>query len=393
MGSPGTSRWTNKDDAGMALHTGEASSSRGVNFPGGMFARTLRGKRIAELLPKQARGLLLLEAVAMVGLVGFVDYITGYEVTVFPFYSFAILFALWFDSTASAMAIAVMSALTWWGVDTALRHPYSREWLQVWDATVRFIFFLLVIASGSAIRKQRDANRAQIALLERSQKLEREIIGISEREQQRIGRDLHDGLGQYMVAIGMAADSLKDDLEKESLRGAPEMKRISDYLHNAVVRIRDISRGLSPVDRDEGGLEAALEELATSASRLANIPVTFICEGFLPVNNNERAVHLFRIAQEALGNAIKHGRPKLIVIALETDGNGISLRVSDDGTGIDPVLSKTSRGMGFNIMHYRARMAGGTLDIQPNSPTGTVVTCSIPDISSTPSNPDSISHE
>lgn len=334
-------------------------------------------QKIAALLANQSRAWVAAEAVALVFLVGVVDYITGYEVTIFPFYSIPILFAMWLNGTKSAIAISVMSTFSWWLGDTASHHPYSQEWYQIWDAIVRLMFFLLVIASGSAVRHQRDANRARIELLERSQSLEREIINISEREQVRIGQDLHDGLGQYLVAVGMSADSLKDDLEKEAPPRAPDAKKVADLLHNAVVQIRDISRGLSPVDRDEGGLEAALEELAASTSRLSGIPCSFICDGEVPLQDNAQAVHLFRIAQEALNNSIKHGRPKVLVIALEAGNGSLVLRVTDDGIGLDTIGSKDKKGMGFNIMRYRARMLGGTLEIQPNSPTGTVVVCSV----------------
>jgi signal transduction histidine kinase len=238
------------------------------------------------------------------------------------------------------------------------------------------MFFYLVIIAGSAIKEQRDANRARIELLERSQKLEWEIIGISEREQQRIGRDLHDGLGQYLVAIGMAADSLKDDLEKDAARGAGEVGKIADLLHNAVVRTRDLARGLSPVDRDEGGLEASLEELASSATKISGIPCSFIRDGPPVAENETRDLHLFRIAQEALNNALKHARPKLVVIALESGDGALSLRVSDDGIGLEPNHFK-KLGMGLNIMQYRAGMVEGRLEIGPNSPTGTVVSCTI----------------
>jgi signal transduction histidine kinase len=308
-------------------------------------------------------------AVSMLILIGFIDYVTGYEVTIFPFYSIPILLVAWFSGSRPAIFIAVASALSWWAADTASGHHYSNEWFQIWDAIVRFIFFLLVLFLGLAVRER-------IELLKRQQKLESEIINISEREQQRIGRDLHDGLGQYLVAIGLAADSLRNDLERHSLQGAMESGKIADRLHDAVMRVRDLSRGLSPVDRDEGGLKAALKELATSISQLAGIPCSFIFEGNIPISDNAAAVHLYRIAQEALSNAIKHAKPKLLVIAFEARDEFMSLRISDDGIGMDASVPR-KYGMGFNIMRYRARMLGGSLEVEANSPTGTIVVCSV----------------
>jgi signal transduction histidine kinase len=278
-----------------------------------------------------------------------------------------------------ALVISVLSTGCWWFQDTVTHHPYTAEWHQMWNTVIYFAFFLMVIFAGYAARQQRDANRARIDLLERSQKLERQIISISEREQQRIGRDLHDGLGQHLVAIGLAADSVRDDLEKGSGASVFEAGKIADLLHEAVVRTREIARGLSPIDRDEGGLAEALEELATGATQLSGIPCSFLSDGPDIAHDPVRDLHLFRIAQEALNNAIKHARPKVIVIALEYVDGGISLRVSDDGVGL-PVDASGRDGMGFNIMRYRARMVGGELETQPNFPTGTVVACSIPHI-------------
>lgn len=335
-------------------------------------------KMIFDLLARQSRKLLLAEAVALVLAIGIIDYMTGYEVTFFPFYSIPILMVVWFVNDRLAIGVSVLSAVSWLCADVASHHPYSSEWLRIWDMIVRLMFFCLVVVAGAGVRRQRDANRARIELLERSQQLEREIINISEREQQRIGRDLHDDLGQYLVAIGFAADSLKNDLEKESLRGAGAVGQIADQIHKAVVRARNLARGLSPVDQVEGGLEMALERLAMSSSRLSGIPCSYICDGNIVSRNDSRDMHLYRIAQEALNNAMKHSHSKVIVIALEACNGSISLRVSDDGDGLNTSRS-LNKGMGLNIMRYRARMIGGVLEVHANSPNGTVVSCTIDD--------------
>jgi signal transduction histidine kinase len=140
---------------------------------------------------------------------------------------------------------------------------------SLWDATVRLIFFCLVIFAGWAFKWQRDAIRAPLELLEQSQQLEQEIISISEREQQRIGRDLHDGVCQFLVAIGFTASMLSREMDRESHVLAKTAAEIADFLQDAARQTRDIARGLSPLDRDEGGLEAALDELAARTSRLA----------------------------------------------------------------------------------------------------------------------------
>ena len=198
-----------------------------------------------------------------------IDYLTGYEVTIYPFYSIPILLMVWFGDMNLAVVISVLSTVSWWWADKAAGHHYTTEWLRLWEAVMRFMYFSLVMFAGWAFKKQRDNIRARLELLERAQQLEQEIITISERERQRIGRDLHDEVCQYLAAIGFTASMLKQKLENESHRLAGTAGDIASLLQDAAMRTRDLARGLSPVDRDEGGLESALEELASTTSRLA----------------------------------------------------------------------------------------------------------------------------
>ena len=336
--------------------------------------------------PSLSKKWLMPGAFAMVMVVGVFDYFTGYELSFYPFYSIPILFVLWFGNRNAAIVISILSAVAWCCADMASGHPYSSEWYRVWDTAVRLMFFCLIVLAGVGFRQQRDANRARIELLERSQKLEQEIIGISERERQSIGRDLHDDLGQYLVAIGFAADALKKELEKDASKRAHAAGQIADLLNQAVIRTRNFARGISPVDENEAGLELALDQLVHSASVLSRISCSFICDGNVVLRDNTQAVHLYRMAQEALNNAMKHGRAKNIIIALEGDNGSLSLRVSDDGIGFDPE-NPEHKGMGLSTMRYRTRMIGGILEIQPNSPSGTVVSCTIDTQTDIHSNP------
>jgi signal transduction histidine kinase len=333
-------------------------------------------ERIDSFFRSQARGWLFIEALGLAIIIGFIDYLTGYEVAFWPFYSIPILLMVWFGNRSLAVVISVVSTVALWWADKASGHVYSSEWLRLWDAIVRLMFFCLLMFAGWTFRQQRDVIRARLELLERSQQLEEEIISISEREQQRIGRDLHDDVCQYLAAIGFTASMLDQELQKESPTLAKTAGEIANLLQDAARRTRDLARGLSPVDRDEGGLESALDELSVSTSKLAGISCAFICLGLVQIRDNTQAIHLFRIAQEALSNALKHGRAKAVIIALEAGDGACSLRISDDGIGFDANGSE-KKGMGLSIMRYRARMIGGTLEIQPNAPAGTVVACTI----------------
>lgn len=334
-----------------------------------------------HLLRRQSRAVLYAEVLSMVAFIGFIDYITGYEVPVYPFYSIPILLTVWFGTRQATAVISVLCGLVWWWADIAAGHQYSAEWLRYWDGLVRLMVFCLMGFAGTTFKQHRDAIRARVELLERSRRLEREIISISERERQSIGRDLHDGMCQYLAAIGFTADLLKQDLARESHHRADTAGEIARLVQDALRRVRDVARGLSPVERDEGGLELALDELALSASHLMGIACTFLCPEPVGVPDSILAVHLFRIAQEAVGNATRHGRAKTVIIALEAGGGELSLRVSDDGVGFDPALgasaSRHHGGMGLNTMRYRASVIGGLLEIYPNSPAGTVVSCTV----------------
>lgn len=333
--------------------------------------------QLAALLKRQPMAFLVLEIIALVAGIGWIDWATGYEVTFFPFYSVPILLALWFAGKRAGVAVSILSALAWWCADTASGHLYAQEWLRFWDAIVRLIFFCLVVIAGSAFRDQRDANRAKIALLERSRKLEREIVTISEREQRRIGRDLHDSLGQRLVALSFAADSLRGELPPESGRAAKAVEDMASLLRDAVRTARDLARGLSPVSGEADGLISALETLADTNSRFTGIQSSFVFSGDGRLDDETKAVHLYRIAQEAVNNAAKHSSATHIIIALDLDHDALELRIGDDGSGFSPEGDSSRQGMGLDIMRYRAGVIGGTLEISANSPRGTVVACRI----------------
>ena len=326
---------------------------------------------------------LYLVSLAQVAVCGFIDYATGYELAFYPVYAVPVLFMVWFGGRWPALAVCFTCTAAWAWADVAAGHVYSHPWLQAWDAVVRTMFFLIVAFAGLAFKQNRDVMGARVRLLERTQRLEHEIIGVSERERERIGRDLHDGVCQYIAAIGLTADLLRQNLDREAHARAADAGEIATLLQGAVDRAREVARGLSPVDRDEGGLESALEELAGSTTRLTGVNCDFLCAEPLPVADPIRAVHLFRIAQEAIGNALRHGRARNVIIALESGEGELSLRVSDDGVGfvghggIGSGAGPSAGGMGLNIMRYRARTLGGTLEIYPNTPTGTVVACAV----------------
>jgi PAS domain S-box-containing protein len=207
--------------------------------------------------------------------------------------------------------------------------------------------------------------------------LEWEVLHISEREQRRIAQDLHDGLGQLLVGTIHLVNHLQQDLANKSIPEARRLSRIMEVINEAIWQTRSLAKGLHPVESEPNGLMSALDSLAIRTQKLVGIPCQFICPRSVLVANNEVATHLFRIAQEAVNNAIKHGRPRQIQIRLAAVRGRTSLAITDDGTGM-LVSARKPAGMGLRIMHYRARMIGGSFSVQTGVAGGTTIVCAVP---------------
>jgi PAS domain S-box-containing protein len=223
-----------------------------------------------------------------------------------------------------------------------------------------------IIASGMDITERR--------------RLEQEIIEVSDREQIRIGQDLHDGLCQVLAGINMLAVVLKRELAANARPEAADAEAIAAYASKAVAQARAVSRGLSPVELETHGLMAALEELAASTEKLFKVRCQFVCQDHVLIRDNAKATHLYRIAQEAISNAVKHGQAANITITLSDGDRTGHLIITDDGSGFAGAAPSQGRGkgMGLRTMNYRATIIGATLAIESLQPRGTRVTCSFP---------------
>jgi signal transduction histidine kinase len=208
--------------------------------------------------------------------------------------------------------------------------------------------------------------------------LEREVLEVGNREQQRIGNDLHDGLGQELTGIALLLRGLENRAEREAPALSAAIEEVALLVNDAIFTTRALARGLSPVTFDRGGLGFALEELARRLSAMFHIDVR--CEADHDLDrglNSANALHLYRIAQEAVTNAAQHGHARHVQISLRHDGDRGLLRIEDNGSGFNQVLSQ-SKGLGLRIMHYRAQMMAGSLRIEPVLPHGTGVSCWFP---------------
>jgi PAS domain S-box-containing protein len=207
-------------------------------------------------------------------------------------------------------------------------------------------------------------------------RLQREILEISDREQARIGQDVHDGLCQQLIGVTLKANSLEQSLNAQQRPEAAVARKICGLLDEAITESRRVCRGLYPIRLRTEGLVPALEELAGTTSE--RHPVQCRCEADRqgPHCNVTTATHLYRIAQEALNNALKHSGARNLSIQLTESEGAIVLQIKDDGKGLDPAPRRSS-GMGLHIMDYRARLIGGSLQIQSDK-NGTIVSCRVP---------------
>lgn len=205
---------------------------------------------------------------------------------------------------------------------------------------------------------------------------EKAIMEISHREQRRLGQDLHDGLCQTLAGVKLLSEELKEKLERRELPEAQDAEKIELHLREALRQADHIARGLYPVELETQGLMSALEELATKMSRMYPVSCRFTCPRPAPLENATIATHVFRIAQEAVINAIKSGKAKDIQIQLHIQDSYGLLSVVDNGIGMQHPV--TRRGMGLKIMEYRTRVIHGSLAFRPVADGGTAVTCSFP---------------
>jgi two-component system CheB/CheR fusion protein len=214
-------------------------------------------------------------------------------------------------------------------------------------------------------------------ITERKQ-LEKEILEISDREQRRIGQDLHDGLCQHLAGIELMSQVLAQKLEPKSKIHAQQVNQIASHVRDAISHTRTLARGLSPVTIESEGLMSALNELATNTEKILHVSCRCKLNEPVDIYDHATATHLFRIAQEAVSNAIKHGNANRLAISLHKAPGRIILKVSDNGSGF-PKQPANGKGMGLRIMQSRASMIGGTMALEPNDSGGIDVTCAVPE--------------
>ena len=223
--------------------------------------------------------------------------------------------------------------------------------------------------------RPRGAVAVLIDITERK-RLEREILEISECEQSRLGQDLHDGLGQELAGIAMLCKVLADELQKGAHPSSKSAADISTYVNNAISSARLLARGLYPVNLRRYGLCVALGELAGQTGSRLGIRCELRQTGVAPEFGESVVIHIYRIVQECIGNAIKHGHARCILIESLAGDGFHTFTVTDDGTGFEKPVE--NGGMGLHLMEYRARVIDAKITVEKPGQGGCRVTCTVP---------------
>ena len=214
------------------------------------------------------------------------------------------------------------------------------------------------------------------AEISRREQLERAVLEISEREQRRIGQDLHDGVCQHFTGVSLLSRSLQQKLAEQSIPETTDAARITGLINDGIEQVRHVTHGLHPVANEASGLMLALQELADDVHSSDQLACQFECDSPVLIQDQMVATHLYRIAQEAVQNAIRHGHPTTISIRLEAGKSSIRMVVTADGWGLPVQRPRT--GLGLEIMNYRAHTIGATLEVRRGTDRGTVVCCTLP---------------
>jgi len=212
--------------------------------------------------------------------------------------------------------------------------------------------------------------------LSERRRLEGQVLDIATTEQMRIGHDLHDITGQQLTGLSCLAQSLAGRLATKNNSESKQAMRLASELESVLTQVRNIAKGLTPVDVDAEGLMTALQRLARTNQKLSNIPTEFHCKSIVPVHDANIATQLFMVAREAVNNCVKHSKARHIRITLEVDAAELILEVWDDGIGI--TRGQESEGIGMQIMAYRAGAMNGSLKIESSEKKGTRLICRVP---------------
>jgi signal transduction histidine kinase len=328
---------------------------------------------------KISRSVVAIACIVLAVLIGYVDYLTGYEHSMLLFYFVPIALAAWAASFAFGIAIVVLCVATWVLGDVASGIPA----LGFWNIGMAFasyaIFAGLVSKLGTLVRELDRRVDERTAAYEREmierRRLDQEIAQVADRERRRLGHDLHDKLGQHLTGTALAAQVLKEKLAARCCPETNDAEKLVRCLEEGIDFTRNLARGFFSPELRAEGLIVALQNLAETVSEQSGVHCVLHGDELIPIHDSTVANQLYRIAQEAVANSVKHSAANHIDIRLAMDGSELCLSIVDDGVGFPD--KPASKGLGLHLMRHAAALSGGTFDIRTNDGKGTIATCRV----------------
>lgn len=313
--------------------------------------------------------------IGLMTLVVAVDLMIPWRFSMFGFY-YAIVFVI-------ALHIPARQVLVFASVGIVLTMVGELDGIAVrgldgfaWTAMNRLCGMLFAAGCGISLRRLQLEMRQRLETLEHANELERDLVRAGEREQMRLGQDLHDGVCQTLAALDCATECLRLDLESD---GSPRIKiatEIQKGISEATLEVRNLARGIYPIWKEGETLAGAIRSLVNRLNTLRRGRIEFKNRGDLLPEDTEAAMHLFRITQEALQNAMRHANATRIFVEVNVDDGCFTLLVGDDGRGSG--IQARPDGIGWRTMRYRAKLIGAEISIGAPPGGGTLVRCSLP---------------
>src|SRR5262249_47082419 len=315
----------------------------------------------------------------LTALIGYLDYLTGYERSLLLFYLVPISLAAWFGTFIFSLAIGVVCIAMWVLSDLASGIPVLGFW-NIGMAFASYVLFAAMLSKLGALVRELDRRvQERTVALEREmaerRRLDQEIGRVADRERRRLGHDLHDRLGQHLTGTALAAEVLKEKLAARSAPETGEAERVVGCVEEGIDLTRNLARGFFSPELEAEGLVVALQNLAENITERFGINCVLEGGELIPIYDSTVANQLYQIAHEAVANSVKHAAAKRIDIRLAMDGRELCLSIIDDGVGFPD--KPRSEGLGLHLMRHGAALSGGTFDVRRNGKNGTIATCRV----------------
>jgi signal transduction histidine kinase len=317
-------------------------------------------------------------------LIGFVDYLLGYQISLLVFYILPIAFAALYVGPRFAVLLSLIGMVIWKMSDFLAGLPYEGAAILVWNGAIFLSLCGIVIYLVNALKRTLFAMESAVdertlhlcKEMKERRFLERKILELSERENQWFGQETHV-ICQKLANLSIASHALARKLLATDSAQAEDALNISKMMDTALMEARMVARGLCTPGFDEAALVKALGETAWTVQEQHRLRCDVFCDQNLALGDETSTIHLFRIAQEAIQNAARHSGASRISVSLKQADSNIRLVIEDNGKGITP-RERAGYGLGLRIMAYRAGMIGGELKIETSAAGGARIICEVP---------------